>query len=199
MKLRLAIALLLMPVAAPSAANAQAASEQDLAKNLADPVSSLISVPFQYNFDCCFRPSDAERHLLNIQPVIPTKLNADWNLVIRTILPVVYLESPAPGLDSAFGLGDTLQRFFFVPNNSPGGLTWGVGPAAFPGPTPQPALRSARLGSPPHPASRSGWKSRTVRLAARCGDSASRLCNSADRVSGVERVSSALTAVRSSS
>jgi hypothetical protein len=129
MKARFAIALLLMSVAAPSAANAQAASEQDLAKKLANPISSLISVPFQYNFDCCFGPSHADRHLLNIQPVVPTKLNADWNLVIRTILPVVYLESPAPGLDSAFGLSDTLQSFFLVPNNSPGGLTWGVGPA----------------------------------------------------------------------
>lgn len=127
MKMRYAIAALVLM--APEQVLAQAASNEDLATKLANPVSSLISVPFQYNYDCCFGPADGDRHMLNIQPVVPTKLNADWTLVIRTILPVVYLESPARGVDSTFGLSDTLQSFFFVPNNSAGGVTWGVGPA----------------------------------------------------------------------
>jgi hypothetical protein len=76
---------LVLAVAAPNAAKAQAASDAALAEKLANPISSLISGPFQYNYDCCFGPSDAERHLLNIQPVMPTKLSADWNLIIRTI------------------------------------------------------------------------------------------------------------------
>jgi hypothetical protein len=114
---------------APSGATAQVASAEDLATELANPISSLISVPFQYNFDCCFGPSEADRSLLNIQPVVPFKLNSNWNLILRTILPVIYLESPAPGIDSAFGLSDTLQSFFFSPAHSPNGITWGFGPA----------------------------------------------------------------------
>ncbi len=136
-KARTVILMLGLGLAAPSAAHAQAASDVDLAKKLANPISSLISVPLQYNFDCCFGPLDADRHLLNIQPVIPTKLNPDWKLIVRTILPVHYLQAPAVGLDDTFGLSDTLQSFFFSPSKWPTGTDplidsgkWAAGPTA---------------------------------------------------------------------
>ena len=128
MNSRIVLAAILL-LAVSRGAYAHVGADENLAKKLANPISSLISVPFQYNYDWRFGPSDADRHLLNIQPVVPTKLTPNWNLIIRTILPVVYLESPAPGLYTTFGLSDTLQSFFFSPSNSPGGLTWGVGPA----------------------------------------------------------------------
>jgi len=40
---------LLIAAAAPSTVKAQAASDAALAEKLANPISSLISVPFQYN------------------------------------------------------------------------------------------------------------------------------------------------------
>ena len=128
-RVRFLVFAVLCLMALSNAAQAHVGSDAELAKKLANPISSLISVPLQYNHDCCFGPLEAERHLLNIQPVIPTKLNLNWNLIVRTILPVVSLQAPALGLDDTFGLSDTLQSFFVSPSNTPGGVTWGVGPA----------------------------------------------------------------------
>ena len=104
-------------------------SDADLAKKLANPISSLVSLPFQFNYDCCIGPEDASKYTLNIQPVVPISLNQDWTMIVRTIVPVVYLEAPAAGLDNAFGLSDTLQSFFFSPSRPVNGITWGIGPA----------------------------------------------------------------------
>lgn len=102
-----------------------AVSAKQLATDLANPVANLISVPFQLNWDTGIGPKDADRATLNIQPVIPFSLNADWNLISRTILPISYLGSTADGVDSAFGLGDTVQSLFFSPKKPVDGLHQG--------------------------------------------------------------------------
>lgn len=119
---RLACALLV----GPGVAAAQE-SEEELAKKLSNPVSSMISVPLQWNYDCCYGPNDGQRLTLNVQPVVPFRLSDDWNLIVRTIMPIVYQGSPAPGVGAQSGVSDITQSFFFAPE-AKDGLTWAVGP-----------------------------------------------------------------------
>jgi hypothetical protein len=104
-------------------------ARDDLAQQLANPVSSLISVPFQSNWDFGIGLEDASRYTLNIQPVIPLSLDEEWNLIVRTIVPVIDAESPAPGIPDASGLGDIVQSFFFSPVDPVNGWIIGAGPA----------------------------------------------------------------------
>jgi len=103
-------------------------SEEELAKKSQNPVADLISLPFQYNQDYGIGPDDAMRTTLNVQPVIPISMNKEWNIVIRTIVPLIDAESSAPGIDEASGMGDITQSFFFSPKETVRGWIAGVGP-----------------------------------------------------------------------
>ncbi len=109
-------------------APAPAAEEStDLAKKLANPVSDLVSVPLQFNWEQNVGPNEQTRFILNFQPVMPFALNPDWNLITRVIVPLVSQPPLLDGGAPAFGVSDLFTSFFFSPSG--GGLTWGVGPA----------------------------------------------------------------------
>ena len=105
--------------------------EAELAKKLQNPVAALISVPVQNNWDFGIGPANAMRYTANIQPVIPISISEDYNLILRTILPVIYAESPVKGGRDAWGLGDTTQSFFLSPKAPVGGWILGAGPVMY--------------------------------------------------------------------
>ena len=104
-----------------------AQEETELAKKTQNPVSDLISVPFQSNFNFGVGPGDNLQYVLNIQPVVPFTLTEEWNLITRTIIPLIDQPELAPGFGDEFGLGDVQTSLFFSPAK-PGAFIWGLGP-----------------------------------------------------------------------
>lgn len=105
------------------------AQESDVQKALSNPIASLTLLPIQVNYDGEIGPErDGSKITTNIQPVTPFKLDDQWSLVVRTIVPIISQRDIFPMAGDQFGLGDSLQSFFFVPQTVDG-FTWGAGPA----------------------------------------------------------------------
>jgi hypothetical protein len=101
---------------------------EELARKLANPVASLISFPIQTNADFGMGTGSGWRSTTNIQPVIPISLNKEWNLISRTILPIIHQGNVVAAGTSQNGLGDTVQSLFISPNKAEP-FIWGIGPA----------------------------------------------------------------------
>jgi len=107
-------------------ANAELSAEE-LAKLAQNPVGNLISLPFQNNTNLNFGPEKGTQNILNIQPVVPVSVNEEWNIITRTIVPVIWNPSLGPGIDGKNGVGDTVFTAFLSPAK-PGKWIWGAGP-----------------------------------------------------------------------
>jgi hypothetical protein len=156
----LTIALMLAGMAAPGRAQAQTASDTTavrvapgaadsgdddataLAKKLQNPVGDLYSFPFQSNTNFNYGPNKGTQEILNIQPVIPIHLNDEWNIITRTILPLVWQPSLEPAHTVPFGTGPTTFTAFLSPKNPVNGFVWGIGPVVQ-----LPTITDASLGS----------------------------------------------------
>ena len=101
----------------------------ELAKKLANPIASLISVPFQNNTFYGIGSLKGTQNVLNIQPVVPIKLNENLNLITRYIIPIVTQYNLTGEGASQSGLGDATVSAFLSPSKTRNGVTWGVGPA----------------------------------------------------------------------
>jgi hypothetical protein len=108
-------------------ATAAEGGDAELAKKLSNPISDLVSVPFQFNWEQNVGPDKQTRFILNVQPVMPFSLTPKLNLITRIIVPFVSQPPLAAGGTAASGVSDILASFFFSPNTG-SSFTWGIGP-----------------------------------------------------------------------
>ncbi len=127
---------------------AQDTTTEELQKKSQNPVSNLISVPFQNNINFPIGAFGRVQDVLNIQPVIPIRVSPNWNLITRWIAPVVYQPNISAGDGSAAGLGDLNPTFFLSPA-SPGKLIWGFGPTLLLPTATQASLGQGKWGAGP--------------------------------------------------
>lgn len=104
-------------------------ADEELAKAAQNPVADMISLPLQNNTNFNFGPEEKTLNILNIQPVWPFSLTEEWNVITRTIVPVISQPGLFPKDDRENGLGDTTFTAFLSPAQ-PGKWIWGVGPAS---------------------------------------------------------------------
>ena len=119
----------------------------DLAKKLSNPISDLVSVPFQFNWDQTVGPQHLTRFILNVQPVIPFAISDNWSMIWRLINPFISQPPLTPGGTGAFGIGDVTSSLFFAPR--PGSFIWGAGPVLVLPSAVEPTLGSGKWSAGP--------------------------------------------------
>lgn len=138
-----ALVVILAPAARAEQQAAPASESADLAMQLSNPLASLVSVPFQFNWEQDVGPSELTRFVLNVQPVMPFTMNQDWNLITRVIAPLVSQPPLVDGGAATFGIADITTSFFFSPSRSKR-LTLGAGPVLILPSTSEPTLGSGK-------------------------------------------------------
>jgi len=140
--------LLIAPAAQAQPAPAQGSESHDLATKLSNPISDLVSVPFQFNWEQNVGPSKLTRFVLNIQPVMPFTMTPKLNLVVRLIAPLISQPPLTEGGLAASGIGDITTSFFVSPSQSKR-LVWGAGPVFVLPSTSEPTLGSGKWSAGP--------------------------------------------------
>jgi hypothetical protein len=128
MRARIVLSAGIFPVAF-YCAQACADDGPDLAQLVQNPIAKVVSVPFQNNLTFGAGPDRDPQNVLNIQPVLPFQLSDDWNVITRTIIPVIYQPPLSPEGSAIGGVGDISLALYFSPAKLSSSFIWGVGPA----------------------------------------------------------------------
>ena len=116
-----------IPTSAHNMAPTNAQDPAELAKAAQNPIAKMISLPFENDFNLRTGYKNEDSYVLQIKPVVPFKVSDDWEVITRTILPVIQLPSLAPGVGAKSGLGDIQESLFLSPAKTHD-IIWGVGP-----------------------------------------------------------------------
>lgn len=124
------------------AGSAYAGSKENLAEESMNPLSTVISVPFENNTLFGTGPAKSTVNILNVKPIFPVNIGK-WNLINRLTIPILYTEGqdkdisgnlpPGMGNPGSFGFGkasglaDVTYQGFITPANKSGKLAWGLG------------------------------------------------------------------------
>lgn len=131
MVITLLVVLVTGPVLGGSAENAgiQAKEEstEEIAKKVQNPVSDMVSIPYQNNFNYNYGPHNGKQYVGNFQPVVPLNVTKNWNVITRAVIPLVRQPELAPNIGDVWGLGD-IQFTAFLSPAKPGSFIWGAGP-----------------------------------------------------------------------
>ncbi len=97
----------------------------EVATKLANPVAAMISLPIQGNYQ---QKENGHTWLTNVQPVVPIDVSENWNIISRTIVPIVVNS----GAVTTSGIGDIVQSAWLSPKSpTESGWIWGAGAAFF--------------------------------------------------------------------
>lgn len=125
--LSVALSVFCLGVVPAWAQESSAQGTSEIAKQAQNPIANVISVPLENDFDPHTGIDKEDSYVLEMKPVVPFKLSDDWNLITRTIIPVIQVPNLSPTVNGASGLGDVQTSFFLSPTRV-GKVIWGAGP-----------------------------------------------------------------------
>jgi hypothetical protein len=125
--LAVAMSMLSRGVVPARAQESSAPGTSEIAKQAQNPIANVISVPLENDFNPHTGTKKEDGYVLQFKPVVPFKLSDDWNLITRTVVPIIQVPDLAPGVNGTTGLGDVQTSLFFSPAKV-GKVIWGAGP-----------------------------------------------------------------------
>jgi hypothetical protein len=101
--------------------------EFDHSQASAESDRAFISVPFENDFNPQTGIKKGDSYVLQMKPVVPFKLSNDWNLITRTIIPVIQVPDLTSHMSGVTGIGEVSLPLFLPPAKA-SHIIWGVGP-----------------------------------------------------------------------